>query len=277
MRILAVDNEEAYLRAIEVMLGAEKFNVYGIDSADEAIDLGQAVRLRFDCAQPARAGRRDPRAAYREGSHAILVISRNGEIDVMVRTLDAGADDYMTKPFHKDELVARIHALVRRSKGHAESVVTVGDIAVNLAPKRQRWRASRLSDRQGIPDDGVARAAQGRDAQQGTVPQSRLWRHGRTRTENHRRVRVQAAQEADVPGMTTLAPRLMSGSEAAAYCGVTPATWSKWVADGRVAQAARRHSPMGPQGYRPGARQGVRNCCTVHRARQPRGGGRLGA
>jgi two-component system cell cycle response regulator CtrA len=63
------------------------------------------------------------------------VISRNGEIDVMVRTLDAGADDYMTKPFHKDELVARIHALVRRSKGHAESVMTVGADAVNLATK----------------------------------------------------------------------------------------------------------------------------------------------
>jgi two-component system cell cycle response regulator CtrA len=41
MRILAVDNEEAYLQSIEVMLGAEKFNVYGIDSADEAIDLGR--------------------------------------------------------------------------------------------------------------------------------------------------------------------------------------------------------------------------------------------
>jgi two-component system cell cycle response regulator CtrA len=135
MRILAVDNEEAYLRAIEVMLGAEKFNVYGIYSADEAIDLGRLYD--YDLIVLSLPEQVDVIRALRTAKvrTPILVISRNGEIDVMVRTLDAGADDYMTKPFHKDELVARIHALVRRSKGHAESVVTVGEIAVNLATK----------------------------------------------------------------------------------------------------------------------------------------------
>jgi hypothetical protein len=52
-----------------------------------------------------------------------------------VRGLGFGADDYMTKPFHKDELVARIHAIVRRSKGHAHSVVQTGDLVVNLDTK----------------------------------------------------------------------------------------------------------------------------------------------
>jgi two-component system, cell cycle response regulator CtrA len=46
-----------------------------------------------------------------------------------------GADDYMTKPFHKDELVARIHAIVRRSKSHAQSVIETGDLVVNLTTK----------------------------------------------------------------------------------------------------------------------------------------------
>jgi two-component system cell cycle response regulator CtrA len=136
MRILAVDNEEAYLRAIEVMLGAEKFNVYGIDSADEAVSLGKLYD--YDLIVLSLPEQVDVIRALRTAKiqTPILAISRNGEIDVMVRTLDAGADDYMTKPFHKDELVARIHALVRRSKGLAESVVTVGDIAVNLSTRR---------------------------------------------------------------------------------------------------------------------------------------------
>ena len=56
-------------------------------------------------------------------------------IEDKVRGLGFGADDYMTKPFHKDELVARIHAIVRRSKGHAQSVITTGDLIVNLDAK----------------------------------------------------------------------------------------------------------------------------------------------
>ncbi|MCA1970093.1 MAG: response regulator transcription factor, partial [Rhizobium sp.] len=52
-----------------------------------------------------------------------------------VRGLGFGADDYMTKPFHKDELVARIHAIVRRSKGHAQSIIITGELIVNLDAK----------------------------------------------------------------------------------------------------------------------------------------------
>ena len=65
----------------------------------------------------------------------ILILSGLAGIEDKVRGLGFGADDYMTKPFHKDELVARIHAIVRRSKGHAQSVITTGDLTVNLDTK----------------------------------------------------------------------------------------------------------------------------------------------
>ena len=65
----------------------------------------------------------------------MLILSGMTGIEDKVRGLGFGADDYMTKPFHKDELVARIHAIVRRSKGHAQSVINTGDLTVNLDAK----------------------------------------------------------------------------------------------------------------------------------------------
>ncbi len=62
----------------------------------------------------------------------ILILSGLASIEDKIRGLGLGADDYLSKPFHKDELTARIHALVRRSKGHADSVIAIGDLIVDL-------------------------------------------------------------------------------------------------------------------------------------------------
>src|SRR6187200_813780 len=65
----------------------------------------------------------------------VLILSGNADIEDKVRGLGFGADDYMTKPFHRDELVARVRAIVRRSKGHAQSVIQTGDLIVDLDAK----------------------------------------------------------------------------------------------------------------------------------------------
>ena len=64
-----------------------------------------------------------------------LILSGLVGIEDKIKGLGFGADDYMTKPFHKDELIACIHAIVRRSNGHAQSVINTGDLVVNLDTK----------------------------------------------------------------------------------------------------------------------------------------------
>ena len=69
-----------------------------------------------------------------DSTPTIFITSLN-DIEDVSKGFESGADDYLTKPFNREELVARIHAIVRRSKGHAQSIIRTGKIAVNLDAK----------------------------------------------------------------------------------------------------------------------------------------------
>jgi two-component system, cell cycle response regulator CtrA len=75
----------------------------------------------------------------------ILILSGITTIEHKVKALCIGADDYLTKPFHKNELIARTHAIVRRSQGHAQSVVQTGDLIVNVDAKTVHIKQVRVN------------------------------------------------------------------------------------------------------------------------------------
>jgi len=139
MRVLLIEDDRTVARGIELMLKAEGFNVYTTDLGEEGIDLGKIYDydlILLDLNLPDMSGLEVLRT-LRVGKvdTPVMILSGSSEIEVKVKTLGSGADDYMTKPFHREELGARIHAVVRRSKGHAQSVIRTGDIAVNLDGK----------------------------------------------------------------------------------------------------------------------------------------------
>jgi two-component system cell cycle response regulator CtrA len=148
MRVLLIEDDRATAQGIELMLKSEGFNTYVTDLGEEGVDLGKLYDYDiilldlnlpdmpgFDVLKTLRVAKVDT---------PILILSGNADIDNKVRGLGSGADDYMTKPFHKEELIARIHAVVRRSKGHSQSIIKTGDIAVNLDAKTVEVNSQRV-------------------------------------------------------------------------------------------------------------------------------------
>ena len=139
MRVLLIEDDRATAQSIELMLKCESFNVFTTDLGEEGVDLGKLYDYQIillDLNLPDMSGHDVLRSLrVSKVSTPVLILSGIAGIENKVKGLGIGADDYMTKPFHKDELVARIHAIVRRSQGHAQSVVHVDDLTVNLDQK----------------------------------------------------------------------------------------------------------------------------------------------
>src|ERR1700686_4139262 len=136
MRVLLIEDDSSIAQSIELMLKSESFNVYTTDLGEEGVDLGKVYDydiILLDLNLPDMSGfdvLRTLRVSKVETP--ILILSGLAGIEDKCKGLGFGADDYMTKPFHKDELVARIHAIVRRSQGYAQSVIQIGNLVLNL-------------------------------------------------------------------------------------------------------------------------------------------------
>ncbi len=148
MRVLLIEDDSATAQSIELMLKSESFNVYTTDLGEEGIDLGKIYDydiILLDLNLPDMSGF-DVLRKLRVSKvrTPILILSGLAAIEDKIKGLGFGADDYMTKPFHKDELVARIHAIVRRSKGHAQSLIYTGDLCVNLDTKMVEISGARV-------------------------------------------------------------------------------------------------------------------------------------
>src|SRR5512143_1399781 len=139
MRVLLIEDDSAMARSIELMLRSEGLNVYTTDLGEEGIDLGKLYDydiIVLDLQLPDMSGFEVLKSLrLAKVQTPVLILSGNAIVEAKVKALGFGADDYMTKPFHKDELVARIQAVVRRSKGHSQSVITTGKLTVNLDAK----------------------------------------------------------------------------------------------------------------------------------------------
>jgi two-component system, cell cycle response regulator CtrA len=148
MRILLIEDDRATAQSMALMLKSKDFNVYTTDLGEEGVDLGKLYDydiILLDLNLPDMSGFEVLRSLrVSKVKTPILILSGLAGIEDKVRGLGFGADDYMTKPFHKDELVARIHAIVRRSKGHAQSVIQTGDLVVNLDTKTVEVNGARV-------------------------------------------------------------------------------------------------------------------------------------
>lgn len=139
MRVLLVEDDPATSRSIELMLTHANLNVYCTDLGEDGIDLAKLYDydlIILDLNLPDMSGHevlRQLRMAKIETP--ILILSGSDDTDSKIRGFGFGADDYLTKPFHREELIARIHAIIRRSKGHSQSILRTGRINVNLDAK----------------------------------------------------------------------------------------------------------------------------------------------
>ena len=146
MRILLIEDNPVTSRSIALMLGHANFNVYTTDLGEEGIDLAKLYDydlILLDLVLPDINGHdvlRQLRVARIDTP--ILILSGETDTENKMRGFGSGADDYLTKPFHREELIARIHAIIRRSKGHSQSIIKTGDIEVNLDGKTVEVRGN---------------------------------------------------------------------------------------------------------------------------------------
>lgn len=148
MRVLLVEDDAATAQAIELMLKSEGFHAYTTDLGEEAVDLAKHYDydiILLDLNLPDMSGYEVLRVIrHTKVKTPVIIVSGMAGIEDKVRGLGHGADDYVTKPFHCDELIARMCAVVRRSRGHVRNVISVGNLDIHIDEKKAVVNGARL-------------------------------------------------------------------------------------------------------------------------------------
>ena len=136
MRVLLIEDDSATAASIEMMLRSEGFICDTTDLGEDGLEIGKlydydiiVLVLMLPDLDGYEVLRRLRAARVRT---PILILSGLAELDHKIKGLGFGADDFLTKPFDRRELIARIQAIVRRAKGHSESLIRTGKLTVNL-------------------------------------------------------------------------------------------------------------------------------------------------
>jgi DNA-binding response OmpR family regulator len=146
MRVLVAEDEKKVSNHIRNALRAEGFAVDEVHRGDDALEMA-ATRpfdaIVLDVMMPGRDGLSVLRSLReRRITTPVMLLTARGEVSERVEGLTLGADDYLSKPFAMDELVARVHALVRRQSGQGLTMLQVRDLSMNLVT-REVSRAGR--------------------------------------------------------------------------------------------------------------------------------------
>ncbi|HEX7171051.1 MAG TPA: response regulator transcription factor [Candidatus Limnocylindria bacterium] len=145
MRILVIDDEPAMVGAVAALVGSVGHRVSAAYDGVEGLRHFDAERpdlVILDLAMPGMDGLRVCTELRQRGSTPIIVLSGEGQEAAKVEALDAGADDYVTKPFGKSELLARIRAVTRRRRDDQEDA-GVGSVRIDRR-RHEAWAGERL-------------------------------------------------------------------------------------------------------------------------------------
>lgn len=148
MRILLIEDDSATAKMLEATLKTEGFVVDITDLGEDGLEIGKLYEydlILLDLILPDMNGYDVLRRLRASNVNTpILILSGLSDIDDKVKGLGFGADDYLTKPFNRTELLARIHAIVRRSRGHSESLISTGKLFVNLQSRTAHVKGETL-------------------------------------------------------------------------------------------------------------------------------------